>query len=100
MKLYDLAGQDERFRFSPFCWRVKMALAHKKISYETVPWRFSEKDQLPQPNVGLVPVLDDGGIVVTDSWKIALYLDEKYPKHAKLCQLLQPPLKLLEMPQL
>jgi len=39
-----------------------MALAHKGLAVETVPWRFTEKDKLPKPNDGRVPVIvDDGG---------------------------------------
>src|SRR5436190_7008774 len=29
--LYDLAGAEAERRFSPFCWRTKMALAHKGL---------------------------------------------------------------------
>jgi len=29
--LYDLAGAEAERRFSPFCWRTKMALAHKVL---------------------------------------------------------------------
>ena len=29
IKLYDLAAKDETIRFSPNCWRVRLALAHK-----------------------------------------------------------------------
>ncbi len=29
--MYDLAGADPNRRFSPFCWRTKMALAHKGL---------------------------------------------------------------------
>ena len=59
--LYDLAGAEAGRRFSPFCWRTKMALAHKGLDVETVPWRFTEKDKLPQPNAGRVPVIVDDG---------------------------------------
>jgi glutathione S-transferase len=79
MKLYDLAGADAELRFSPFCWRIKMALAHKGLSVETIPWRFTEKSALPPPNAGQVPVLVDGERVIADSWKIAGYLDQRYP---------------------
>ena len=44
--LYDLCGRDERLRFSPYCWRVRMALAHKGLDYTTVAWRFQEKEEL------------------------------------------------------
>ena len=52
--LYDLAGAEAERRFSPFCWRTKMALAHKGVEVETVPLRFTETDKLPQPNAGRV----------------------------------------------
>jgi len=76
--MYDLAGAEANRRFSPFCWRARMALAHKGFEVETVPWRFTEKDKLPAPNDGRVPVIVDGGTVVHDSSAIADYLDERY----------------------
>jgi glutathione S-transferase len=80
--LYDLAGAEAERRFSPFCWRTKMALAHKGLEVETVPWRFTEK--LPQPNGGRVPVIVDGGQVVHDSSAIADYLETRYPDRPSL----------------
>src|SRR5260370_13456109 len=82
--LYDLAGAEAERRFSPFCWRTKMALAHKGLEVETVPWRFTEKDKLPQPNAGRVPVIIDGDRVVHDSTVIADYLEERYPDRPPL----------------
>jgi len=82
--MYDLAGAEAERRFSPFCWRARMALAHKGLAVETVPWRFTEKDKLPQPNAGRVPVIVDGGRVVHDSTAIAEYLDERYPDQPSL----------------
>jgi glutathione S-transferase len=82
--LYDLAGAEADRRFSPFCWRTKMALAHKGLAVETVPWRFTEKDKLPLPNQGRVPVVCDGDTVVHDSTAIADYLEERYPDHPSL----------------
>ena len=82
--LYDLAGAEADRRFSPFCWRARMALAHKGLDVETVPWRFTEKDKLPQPNAGRVPVIVDGGKVVHDSTAIADYLESRYPDHPTL----------------
>ena len=82
--LYDLAGVEAERRFSPFCWRAKMALAHKGLAVETVPWRFTEKDKLPQPNAGRVPVIVDGARVVHDSTAIADYLEEHYPDRPSL----------------
>jgi glutathione S-transferase len=82
--LYDLTGAEADRRFSPFCWRAKMALAHKGLAVETVPWRFTEKDKLPQPNAGRVPVIIDGERVVHDSTAIADYLEEHYPDRPSL----------------
>jgi glutathione S-transferase len=82
--LYDLAGAEAERRFSPFCWRTRMALAHKGLEVETVPWRFTEKDKLPQPNGGRVPVVVDGGQVVHDSSAIADYLENRYPDRPSL----------------
>jgi glutathione S-transferase len=78
--LYDLAGAEADRRFSPFCWRTRMALAHKGLEVETVPWRFTEKERLPRPNGGRVPVIVDGGEVVHDSSSIADYLENRYPE--------------------
>jgi glutathione S-transferase len=44
-----------------------------------VSWRLTEKDTLPQPNAGRVPVIVDGARVVHDSAAIADYLEEQYP---------------------
>jgi len=77
--LYDLAGAHPDFRFSPYCWRSKLALAHKGLDVETVPWRFMDKDRIAFSGQGRVPVLVDGDEVVSDSWRIALYLESTYP---------------------
>jgi glutathione S-transferase len=80
IQLYDLATADPELRFSPYCWRVKMALAHKGLAWEEIPWHFTEKDRLPDLAAGAVPVLVDDGKSVSDSWNIAVYLDERYPE--------------------
>ncbi|TAK84084.1 MAG: glutathione S-transferase family protein [Betaproteobacteria bacterium] len=79
IKLYDLAGAEDDRRFSPYCWRVKMALMHKGLAFETLPWRFTEKDAIAFANSTTVPVLVDGNHTVSDSWKIAAYLEQAYP---------------------
>ena len=65
--MYDLAGAEAARRFSPFCWRARMALAHKGLAVETVPWRFTEKDKLAEPNDGRVPVIVDRERIVHNS---------------------------------
>ena len=84
IRLYELAGAEDSFRFSPFCWRTRIALAHKGLTAEGIPWRFTEKEALPTPNEGRVPVLEDNGRVIHDSWQIAAYLETEYPQAASL----------------
>jgi len=86
LKLFDLAGRDAQLRFSPFCWRAKMALLHKHLAFETIPWRFTEKETISQTGQGRVPVLVDGSQWVHDSWQIAIYLDRTYPDRPALMQ--------------
>jgi glutathione S-transferase len=79
IELYELAGQDPDLRFSPYCWRVRMALAHKGEEAVTIPWRFYEKARLPgAPHNARVPVLVDGDQVVSESTAIALHLEATY----------------------
>jgi len=84
MKLYDLAGAQDDLRFSPNCWRIKMALEHKGIVAETVPWRFVEKDVIAFSGQKAVPVLVDGNRIVSDSWEIAKYLESTYSDRPSL----------------
>jgi len=83
-KLYDLAAADPSFRFSPYCWRIKLALAHKNLSYDTIPWRFTDKEAIAFSGQDKVPVLLDGKTTVSDSQKIAEYLESTYPNEASL----------------
>jgi glutathione S-transferase len=82
--LYELAAADEAIRFSPYCWRIKLALAHKNLEYETIPWHFSDKTVIAFSGSDKVPVLVDGEHVVSDSQTIAEYLDETYPNEPPL----------------
>jgi glutathione S-transferase len=75
---WELAGAEDDRLFSPHCWRVRMALAHKGLQSETVPWRFAEKEAIAFSGQGMVPVIRDGEREVHDSWDIAVYLDQTY----------------------
>jgi glutathione S-transferase len=84
LKLFELVGTDEARPFSPFCWRTRMALAHKGLSAEQIPWRFTEKQAIAPHKSEKVPVLIDGEISVADSWAIANYLEDNYPDRPSL----------------
>lgn len=76
IELYELAGIDPDHRFSPYCWRIRFALAHKGLDAKLVPWHFQEK-KLPG-GAGKVPVLVDDGEMIAGSTDIALYLEDTY----------------------
>ncbi|MEP1443604.1 MAG: glutathione S-transferase family protein [Hyphomicrobiales bacterium] len=77
--VYDLCGADEGLRFSPTCWRTKLALSHKKLAFDAVATPFTKIKEVVSGEAKTVPTIVDGGEQINDSFKIALYLDEKYP---------------------
>lgn len=76
--LYELSAKADR-RFSPFCWKARMALAHKQLAPEYVPVGFTDKQTIAFSGQDRVPVLVDKGKTVSDSWDIACHLEEAYP---------------------
>lgn len=82
--LYDLVGADPRRPFSPHCWKVAFALAHKGLGFESVPTPFTRVTSVEDGACGTVPVIRDGERVVGDSFEIALYLEEAYPERPTL----------------
>lgn len=83
ISLYELKGKGER-RYSLFSWRARMALRHKALEFESVPVRLSDKAAIAFSGGKTVPVIRDGDAVVRDSWKIAEYLESRYPDAAPL----------------
>lgn len=81
--LHDLVGRDDR-RFSPTCWRVKMALAHKGLPFETVPTRFLDIKKIGDGGFKTVPTIRDGERWVTDSEAIVDHLEATYPDRPTL----------------
>src|ERR1043166_8910547 len=84
MKLYSF------FRSSA-AYRVRIALKVKGLPYEYVAKHFRRNggehrkpDYLAINPQGLIPTLDDGGVVVPQSLAIIEYLDEAYPKTPRL----------------
>jgi glutathione S-transferase len=84
LKLFELVGTDEARPFSPYCWRIRMALAHKGLSAQSIPWCFTEKEAIAPHKSEKVPVLIDGEGSVADSWAIANYLEDRYPDRPSL----------------
>jgi glutathione S-transferase len=84
LTLYELAGADREVRFSPHAWKVLMALAHKGLRADRVPLRFSDRDNIAFSGQTLLPVLVHGHETVSDSWRIALYLEDRFPVQPSL----------------
>jgi glutathione S-transferase len=57
-----------------------MALLHKGLEFETIPWCFTDKEAIAPSGSTRVPVVVDGDKWIADSWQIALYLDATYPE--------------------
>jgi glutathione S-transferase len=83
-QLFELVGTEADRPFSPYCWRTRMALAHKGLDMTSVPWRFTEREAINRHKSEKVPVLIDGEHTVSDSWAIANYLEDTYPDHPSL----------------
>src|SRR5262252_6603866 len=84
LKLFELVGTDASRPFSPYCWRTRMALAHKGLAAETLPWRFTEKGAIAPHGSEKVPVLLHDDKPIVDSWVIANYLEDTFPDRPSL----------------
>jgi glutathione S-transferase len=81
---HERIGLDGR-RISPFSWRIRYALAHKGLQPEIVETRFADVGRIRTlSGQDLVPIIEDAGRVVHDSWAIACHLEEHYPDEPSL----------------
>ena len=46
LKLFELTGSKKECVFSPFVWRVRLAMLHKGLTYESISWYYTEKDRI------------------------------------------------------
>lgn len=82
--LYTLRGADPACTFSPHCWKAVMALKHKGLDFEERPLRFTDIARTEGGFSKTVPMLRDGGHLMTDSFAIAEYLEDAYPEEPSL----------------
>ncbi len=78
MELY--ASED-----SPWCWRVRLALEHKRLRYNNHQLNVTTQEHKSPAMLrltprGRLPVLCDGAYVVFESVAILYYLDRQYPE--------------------
>jgi glutathione S-transferase len=69
---------------SPFVWATKYALAHKGFDINIVPGGFTGILERTGGRSERLPVIEDDGEFILDSWVIAEYLDAKYPDRPTL----------------
>jgi len=82
--LHELVGADETRPFSPHCWKVVMALAHKGLPFERRAVCFTKVPEVEGGVSKTVPVIRNGSQMVADSFMIAAYLEETYPDRPSL----------------
>ena len=78
IQIYELCGADPKHLFSPHCWKVRMAVAHKGLAWETIPVPFTKVAGIEGGESRRIPVIRDGETVVEESYEIAKYLEANY----------------------
>ena len=81
---YELCAGDAERRFSPACWKVRMALAHKGLDFEARATPYAAIKDIGDGFSPTVPVIDDGGRLIRESFDIALHLENAYPDRPSL----------------
>jgi glutathione S-transferase len=67
---------------SPFCRKVRLSLAEKRLEVELVEEKYWERDPdfIRRNPAGKVPVLKIDGVTLAESTPICEYLEERYPE--------------------
>jgi glutathione S-transferase len=67
-----------QFENCPYCETVRRKLAQLNLSYEKIEVDRANKPKIVLDLGGLVPVIDDDGMIMNESEDIIKYLQEKY----------------------
>lgn len=86
IKIYELCAANTEQLFSPHCWKVRMAVAHKGLQWETIPVPFTGVATIEGGESRRIPVIRDGDTVVEESFEIAKYLEATYADSPSLFQ--------------
>lgn len=77
VRLYELVIENGRSS-SPYVWRIRYALAHKGIPFDSVPLGFTEIPARFGGRLRTLPAIEHGGTTMNESWDIATYLDRTF----------------------
>lgn len=81
---HERIGLDGR-RISPFSWRIRYAFAHKGLEPQVIETRFADVDRvIALSGQKYTPIIEDGSVVVHDTWSIACHLEDHYPDYPSL----------------
>ena len=83
LRLYELALENGQSA-SPFVWRIRFALAHKGLPFESEYLGFRDIPLKFGGRFKTVPVVECGSMMMAESWDIAEYLDQAYPEQRPL----------------
>jgi glutathione S-transferase len=83
IRLHELVLENGRSA-SPFVWRVRYALAHKGLEFESVRLGFTEIPSRFGGKFKTVPVLECGDTTMAESWDIVEHLDRQFPEKPAL----------------
>ena len=66
---------------SPYCRKVRLSLAEKRLEVELVEERYWERDHdfMRRNPAGKVPILKIDGLTLSESAAICEYIEERYP---------------------
>src|SRR5688572_25954327 len=69
---------------SPYVWRIKYALAHKGLLFDSVPIGFTEIPKVFDGRFKTVPIIEHGHMILAESWDIVEYLERAFPDQPAL----------------
>jgi glutathione S-transferase len=82
-RLYELVLENG-LSASPFVWRVRYALAHKGLTFESMPMGFTDIPKVFGGRYKTVPVLGENDQTIVDSWNIVDHLERAHPDRPAL----------------
>jgi glutathione S-transferase len=81
---HERVGLDGR-RISPFSWRIRYAFAHKGLTPLVIETKFADAERIiALSGQKYTPIIQDGPVVVHDTWRIACHLEDQYPDRPSL----------------